>query len=65
MFVGEYTRAPRSFKDAGAQAFWWISDIAIADVPMLAACGARVGQCDATNVLGANCYQQQGPPYRS
>jgi hypothetical protein len=25
----------------------------------------RFAQCDPTNTPGANCYQQQGPPYRN
>jgi hypothetical protein len=32
---------------------------------MLAGCGTSFNQCDATNVPSANCYQQQGPPYRN
>ena len=27
--------------------------------------GTRFSQCDTSNVPGANCYQQQGPPYRN
>ena len=30
------------------------------------ACGGqRLSQCDPANAPGANCYQQQGPPYRN
>jgi hypothetical protein len=33
---------------------------------ILAGCQpVRFGQCDSANVPGANCYQQQGPPYRN
>ena len=40
--------------------------LALIAATILTGCGsARFSPCDPTNTPSANCYQEQGPPYRN
>jgi hypothetical protein len=56
---GRFTRA-RSMKRASLLILILIAATILADCQP-----GRFTQCDPTNTMGSNCYQQQGPPYRN